>query len=105
MKWRLSKLPKYKNYTYTPRYYNERKEELKEILEGVEERKSEGVDGVKARISHGLKSGASLDRSYRKRRVRHSNYRLLLVIIFLLFLAYVIVTVYLPDILSVFSKH
>ncbi len=105
MKWRLSRLPKHKSYNYTPKYYNERKEELQEILDGVEERKSEDINGMKARISRGLKGGASTDRSYRKRRVRHSNYRLLLVIIFLLFLAYIIVTVYLPDIISVFTKQ
>lgn len=104
MKFGLSKLPRHKHYNYTPRYYNERKEELNEVLEKVEQRKSEDVDGMKARISHQLKGGASTDRSYRRRRVRHSNYRLILVILFLLMLAYVILNVYLPDVFSVLSQ-
>lgn len=102
MRFTFSKLPRQKKFSYTPKYYDERKEELQEALDRADTRKKEGTDGMKARISHQFKRGSSssMDRTYRRRRVRHSNYRLLLVIIFLLFLAYAIVNVYLPEIFS-----
>ena len=102
MRFTFSKLPRQKNFSYTPKYYDERKEELQEALDRAEARKKGGTDGMKARISQQLKKGSTrtIDRTYRRRRVRHSNYRLLMVIIFLLFLAYIILDVYLPDIFS-----
>jgi hypothetical protein len=97
---RFTKLPKHQQYEYKPRYWDPRKEELKERLERAEKAKENDVEAVKSRLSSGgLRRGFSADgRSVRQQQVLRSNLILLGVIAIILFLSYLFLTAYLPRI-------
>ena len=99
-KGRLTKLPKNRQYTYHPRYWNPKKEELEERLKKAELRKKGDADALKERIASGFRRGYKTDVSYRRQRVMRSNMILIGIIVMLLLLAYYGLGVYLPKILE-----
>ncbi len=98
-KGRLTKLPKNRQYTYHPRYWNPKKEELEERLQKAELRKKGDAEAIKERISAGLKRYKT-DAGFRRKRVLRSNMTLIVIIVMLLLLAYYGLGVYLPKILE-----
>ncbi len=101
----LSRLPKNRQYTYHPRYWNPQKEELQERLKKAELRKKGDKDAIKERISSGFRRGYKMDTSYRRQRVVRSNLTLVAIIVMLLFLAYYGLGVYLPKILEALNLN
>ena len=83
---RLFKLPKHRQFHYEPIYYDERKELLNERIRGVEQEMGIKKDGDRIRT---ISKGSFSKYFNRKRKVqRYSTYRLVIITIFLLFLAY-----------------
>ena len=97
---RFIKLPKHQKYQYKPRFWDPEKEELNKRLKRIEDLKNGGSDGMKARISSGLKRGYLADNRVRSKATTRSNLVLLAVLIGLLGLAYIFITVYLPDLIN-----
>ena len=94
------KLPKHQQYQYKPRYWDPEKEELDKRLKRIEDLKNGGSDGMKARISSGLKRGYLADSRQRNKAMTRSNLVLLAVVVGLLGLCYIFLTVYLPEIIN-----
>ena len=81
-------------YKYTPRYYDPAKEDLKERLERATPNKDKDMspEAMKARIRTGFKSPGSLDRKFRRRQSKRTNYRVAAIALVLtLFIALLIV--------------
>ena len=98
--FRFFRVPKHQQFDYKPRYWDPRKEELQERLKYLESLQEDGVEGMKARISGGLRRGGGYlaDNRVRQRQVMRSNLILIGVIIALLILCYLMLMVYLPQI-------
>ncbi len=67
----LFRTPKHKKFQYTPRYYDEQKEELKERVRRAEKRAEDTEDARKERIKTGMRrsvntSGMDLGKVRRK---------------------------------------
>ncbi|GJM33570.1 MAG: hypothetical protein DHS20C18_25710 [Saprospiraceae bacterium] len=98
--FRFTKLPKHRQYEYTPRYWNQEKEELAERLKNIEERKKGNPDAMKSRISNGFRRGFSGGRSVRGKQAKRSNLILLAIIVLLVFFTYFALTEYLPGLVE-----
>jgi len=66
----------------------------------VKQIQGEGTEAMKARISSGLKRGYRGDERLRKQRVMRSNLVLIGVIAVLCVLSYLVLTIYLPEIVE-----
>lgn len=97
---RFFKLPKHQQYDYKPRFWDPKKEELEERLKRIDEIQSGGTAGAKARISGGFRRGYSLDSKSRSRQVMRSNLMLVGIVLALVVLSYVMISVYLPQIVE-----
>ncbi len=98
--FRFTKLPKHRQYEYTPRYWNPEKEELEERLKRIEERKQGDKDAMKSRISSGFRRGYIGGRSLRGKQARRSNAILLGIVVLLIFFTYFALTEYLPGLVE-----
>ena len=105
---RVFSTPKHQRYEYKPRFYDAKKEDLERRLKEIQERKEGGdVEKSKARISQGFQSrGGSFSASteYRSKQVVRSNMLLLAIIVVLLCVTYLLLNVYLPEILDALNK-
>lgn len=93
------KLPKYQRYEYKPRYWDPQKEEMEKRVQHIKDRQN-GVtaDSVRSRIaSGGIRRGFEATGARRKQQAMRSNFILIGVILALLFLAYMLLNVYLPE--------
>ena len=89
---------------YAKRYYDADKAELKERLEKAELLAENSVEGAKARIAHKLSNRSGNGRAFepqRRKAVLKSNLMLIGIIIGLLFVAFFIWDMYMPEILEV----
>jgi hypothetical protein len=83
---RFFKIPQHKQFHYEPIYYDERKEKLEERI-----RQIEAEYGIKHENSpvRTLKKGSLNQHFARKRKAqRYSSTRLIIIILFLLFISY-----------------
>lgn len=87
----FGKTPKHKKFGYIPRFYDEEKERLQEQLD---QHRGDITDEekVKRRISSGLRQRYVGDESYRKANVKKSNFRILYVLVILMFISYIILS-------------
>lgn len=97
---RIFRTPKNQQFDYKPRYWDPKKEEMEERRRQLEELRSGGVEGVKARISSGFRRGGGYgtDTRLRQRQVMRSNVILIGVVVMLLVISYLLLQVYLPQI-------
>lgn len=95
------KTPRHQRYNYIPRYWDPEKEEREARMKELDRIKDkDDIEGMKARISSGLKRKSRISSSYRKKQMMRSNLILFAVIVFLLIASYVIIAYYLPTILE-----
>lgn len=87
----FGKRPKHKKFGYIPRFYDEEKERLEQVVQRHKGDKSD-ADKAKQRISAGIRQRYTGDDSYRKKNVKRSNLRILYVFIILCFVSYLILT-------------
>lgn len=84
---RFFKIPRHRQFNYQPLYYNPEKEERESRNQEI--RKEMGIVEVEKEYKPTIRRGSM--QSYfkaNKRATRNSNLRLVLIIVFLLFLAY-----------------
>lgn len=86
---RFFKIPQHKRFNYQPLYYDEEKERREERLNRIRQDlgNEENEDHYVSSITHGSMRGY-FDKT--KRAKKHSNIRLIILIIFLLFVSYFI---------------
>ena len=94
------KAPQNQRYAYKPRFWNPKKEEMEKRLRYLDSIKGDTQEAVKSRLSGGFRGKYSVDSSIRSKGVSKSNKRLLMIIVVLLFLSYLIISVYLPKIVE-----
>ena len=83
---RLFKLPKHKQFTYEPIYYDERKEQLQERIANIEDEMGVKREGEAPRK---LSKGSFSHFHERKRQSqKYSSMRLLIIVIFLFLITY-----------------
>ncbi|GJM05734.1 MAG: hypothetical protein DHS20C09_17300 [marine bacterium B5-7] len=104
--FRFFRLPKHQKYDYIPRYWDPRQEELEERLQRIEDIKNGDAEAIKARLSGGFKRGGYQQGNVRFRRsqAKRSNLILLGVLVMLLFLSYMFISVYLPEIAAAIGE-
>ncbi len=97
---RFTKLPKHQQYEYKPRFWDPKQEELEERMQQVENMKGGDAEAIKARLSGGFRRGYQQggQSRFRKQQVMRSNMVLLGIIVMLVFLSYLFIRVYLPEI-------
>lgn len=100
--FRVFKSAKPREFNFIPRYYDPEEEERQERRERREKLANQTTDGMKERISSGLKyrGGYTSDRNARKQAIRKSNFVMLGVLILLCILTYGFIKVYLPQIME-----
>lgn len=100
--FRIFKSAKPRHFNFIPRYYDPEEEERQERRERRAKLRDQTTDGMKERISSGLKfrGGYTSDRNARKRAIRRSNFVMLGVLVFLMLLTYGFIRVYLPQIMD-----
>lgn len=83
-----------REFGFKPRFYDPVREELEQRLSSYKSTKSsEDIDQVKDRIRRGLKSRSRGDVSeLRSQQSKQSNIRLIMVIVFLFFLSYLLLS-------------
>lgn len=95
------RLPKNQQFAYKPRYWDPKEEERRERDERLNKLAETDLDAMKSRISGTFKHGGSsggFTGSYRNQQMAKSNFVLIAVIAVLLFLTYLLLVVYLPQI-------
>ena len=98
---RFFRVPRHQQYEYKPRYWDPRKEELEERLKRVEKIQQRDAEAVKARLSGGFRRGFEAGgRTSHRGQVLRSNLILLGIIVILLLLSYLLLTVYLPEVVN-----
>ncbi len=96
---RVFNTPKHQRFEYRPRHWNPQKEELQERLDLIEKMKQNDPDALKARIAQNFRrTGNGGNTKARQKAVLRSNLMLLAIIAALVFLTYLFLIVYLPDI-------
>jgi hypothetical protein len=100
---RFLKLPEHQQYDYKPRFWDPQKEELEERLKRIDEIQDGGTAGARARISGGFRRGYNMDSKVRSRQVMRSNLMLIGVVVALVVLSYLMISVYLPQIVEMLN--
>jgi len=100
--FRIFKSAKPREFNFIPRYYDPEEEEREERRKRRAKLSHKDTDGMKERISSGLKfrGGYTSDRTIRKQAIRKSNFVMLGVLAFLIVLTYGFIKVYLPQIME-----
>lgn len=97
---KVQKVPKHKNFDYTPRYYDPKKEELMDRVNVAKGKAGTSAEATKARIKSSLRRGRNNNPSLRKQQV-FKSYMLRLVLIVALIIALLLaINVYLPKFLN-----
>ena len=91
--FRFFRTPKPQRFEYKPRFYDPEKEELMDRVRNAEQQGDFSAENMKSRISGGFRrktGGYSTDRQFRSQQVKRSNYRLLIIVAFLIFMGYIL---------------
>lgn len=88
----IFKVPKHQKYRYIPRYWDPDKEDLEERVRQATEKTTSGPEDMKARISRGFQRRASYRGNAARQANRRSNMMLFIIIIALVFLAFIVLT-------------
>ncbi len=85
-------------FTYHPRFYDEKREEMLERRKAAEELQGDNPEALKARIRRSMrrKSTYLTDKSVRQRQAAKSNIMLVAIIAALVIITYFAIEVYLP---------
>ena len=94
---------KHRSFDYIPRYYDPAKEELEQRVKGYNE-KVDAAEIAKSRIRRGFRSGGVDTRKYSQRVRKRSNYRLLGIVVFLVLVTFLVLYIYLPQIVASLEK-
>ena len=96
----FTRTPKHQQFEYKPRYWNPDREQLQDRLRQAREATGDDPEGMKRRISNGMRRNYKADAKLRSQLQKRSNMRLLAVLVILCFMTYLFLNVYLPDIIK-----
>jgi len=98
-------LPKPLHFDYQPRFYDPKKEELEKRLKASEARTSDDTEGMKSRISSGLRRRHYQEnRNLRARYARQTNIRLMAVLAALVLITLIVLNTWLPSLIEAIEK-
>ena len=83
---RFFKVPQHKQFHYEPIYFDERKEKLEERIKAIEQEYGINKGGESVRSLH--KGSLSNHYSRNRKAQRYSTTRLIIIIVFLVFISY-----------------
>ena len=92
--------PKPKQFNFKPRYYDEKKEKLQEIIDRHKDEARIDPDAMKSRISYGIQNRGRVDKSYESSIRSKSNRRLLIVLVVLVLLSFLLLSKFSPEIIN-----
>ena len=92
-------------FTYHPRFYDEKREEMLERRKAAEELQGDNPEALKARIRRNMRRQSTYltDKKLRQQKVVKSNILLFFIIAALAVLAFVAIEVYLPRFIHFFE--
>ena len=99
--FRFVKNIKPREFTYESRYYDADKDELERRLAGVKGSQGKDIDAVKLRIADGLHRTQNVNKEWKSKLTKQSNYRLLLVLMVLMLIILVLFFFYYPILLQI----
>jgi hypothetical protein len=98
---KVFRVPKNQKFNYKPRHWDPQKEEFDERRRQAEERRKSGAAGAKARIASEFRRGkGGGDARFRQQQVFRSNMLLFGIVLFLLLTVYVLIQIYMPQLLD-----
>ena len=108
--FRFSKIPRHQQFSYVPRFYDPKKEQLEEAARRVREIQEGGVEGMKDRISgsfKGRKSGRDTKEyiSQLSRQRKRSNWIILSIVVILCVVVYQFFIKTLPVMIEAFQLN
>ncbi|MBI1224478.1 MAG: hypothetical protein GC192_04515 [Bacteroidetes bacterium] len=92
-------------FTYHPRFYDEKREEMLERRKEAEALQGDSPEALKARIRRSMRRQSTylIDKKFRQQKVAKSNMMLLAIIAVLCVLVFVAIEVYLPRFMHYFE--
>jgi hypothetical protein len=97
---RIVRVPKHQKFKYTPRHYDPKKEDLERRVEMAKGQQGNSPEAAKARIKSQLRRGRNSNPRLRKQLVFKSNMLLLGIIVVLVIGLFIMINVYLPEIMG-----
>ncbi len=97
---RIVRVPKHQKFKYTPRHYDPKKEDLERRIEIAKGKQGNSPEAAKARIKSQLRRGRNSNPRLRKQLVFKSNMLLLGIIVVLVVGLFIMINVYLPEIMG-----
>ena len=89
--------PKHQRFQYKPMYWDPKKEKTEAFKARISQIKDKDVEGTKARITSGLKTGYGGDPKLRSKLIKQSNIRIMGIIGMLVLLSYFLITRYMDS--------
>ncbi len=96
----FTRTPKHQQFEYKPRFWNPDREELQDRLKQAREQDNNDPEGMKRRISNGMRRNYKADAELKSQLQHKANMRLLIILVVLCFMTYMFLSVYLPDIIN-----
>ena len=97
---RIIRVPKHHKFSYTPRHYDAKKEDLERRVEIAKGSQEDTPEARKARIKSQLRRGRNSNPRLRKQLVFKSNMMILGIIVVLVVGLFIMINVYLPEIMK-----
>ena len=98
----IFRVPKHQRFEYKPRHWDPDKEEREKRLAEIRKLQEGSIESMKARISSGLRRGGVRDAEYRRKLVKQSNMRLLMVLGAIIVLTLALMWIFVPELVSSF---
>lgn len=99
-KFSIFRTPDHHKFQYRPRYWDPKKDETEAFKARIQEVSGQSVEGTKARISSGLKTGYGGDPKLRAQLKRRSNIRIMGFIGMFVLICYWLSTQYLVEFIN-----
>lgn len=95
--FKFTKLPKYREFNYVPRYYDPKKDERDAIIRRAQAEaglidtteEDQSIDNAKIRINNAFKS-RGISNNYSRKSHKQSNIRVIVIVVILAVMAYAI---------------
>lgn len=97
---KIMKVPKHRSFSYNPRHYDAKKEDLERRVEQGKMKSGGDTEALKSRIRTDLRNSRNTDPQLRSKLVRKSNTRIFMIIVLLVVLSLIMINVYLPKFLQ-----
>ena len=97
---RIIRVPKHHKFSYTPRHYDPKKEDLERRVEIAKGSQADNPEARRARIKSQLRRGMNSNPRLRKQLVFKSNMLVLGIIVVLVVGLFIMINVYLPEIMG-----